>query len=665
MTLIRRWLWIVAISALAVAAVLACGPFFGIEVLPNRKETLLAAPAISFEKELAALVPAPNDKLPVVEGNNASGEPITRATVEAREQPVAALLPAVEQYAAGANSFHHGDPANARMHFQAILALPPEVRKSRELWAHFMLGRLAEQQGDDGGDNEAARQQFQATRSLARQGTADPLGLAVNSLGEEARVNWKAGQRAQAVELYAQQAAYGSRAALNSLVTIAGLIAKDDALLDKAIDDPLTRHLLFICLNQNNSGPFFMTPQANEGVDKPNTADRMAAAMERHHLTKVAGAGLLASAAYQMGRFDLAEKFSAWEDVPISSWVKAKLALRRGDRQGAMVAYENALKGHLGVQLNAEAGALRVSRGDYIQALDLFCRSSGDSGDPFADYWGDAAYLAERVLTLNELQSYVDNRAAVTAQKVSPRLRSLLARRLMRAGRRQDALRYFDDEAIRVAARQYIEALSTASSFWHSRSTRAEAWFTAALLARARGMELLGFERAPDYAMWDGQFVYTEYSDQTTPPQDHSFESADERKHVLATSPAKDVRFQYRLTAVDHAMAAADLLPHSSEAFAAVLCSSSTWVIDREPKRARQIYSRYLQEGAYVPWGQGFGHTCPSADFRSASNWGFRHGWATIKKHVRAHPIIAATPVACVALIAMAWLAWRRAPRTA
>ena len=71
MSLSRQWLLLrLGLSAaLGVAAVLACGPFFGIEALQARKEVLLAAPSVIFEKELAALVPAPKDKLPVVEFN--------------------------------------------------------------------------------------------------------------------------------------------------------------------------------------------------------------------------------------------------------------------------------------------------------------------------------------------------------------------------------------------------------------------------------------------------------------------------------------------------------------------------------------------------------------------------------------------------------------------
>ncbi len=649
MSRFNKCLWLALLAALGVAAVLACGPFFGIEVLPNRKETLLAAPAISFEQELTQLVPAPKDKLPVVEDNE-----ITRASVEAKEPADQRASPAAVQYTAAADSFHKGQLADAKAQFQSVLDLPPDARKPRELWAHFMLGRIAA----DASSNE----QFETTRALVRQGTPDPLGLAVASFGEQARIAWKAGAIAEAVNLYAQQAAYGSKIAQNSLVTIAGLILKDDALLDKAIDDPLTRRLLFICINQNNGPLFFVGMEAEDSPAYATCADRIAAALDRHHLSNIAGAGLLSSAAYHAGRFDLAEKFSASEDVPISNWVRAKLALRRGDTQAALVSYAKALQQPQKPSvLEAETGIVRISRGDYMQALDLFRAAASEASGFFPDYWGDAAYISERVLTIPEFQNYVDTRVPPDANKpVNTELRSILARRLMRATRHQEALRYFDSPAQRIAAQQYINALQKAQSFWHSPSARAEAWFTAAMLARADGMELLGFEREPDFKMWAGSF----YDDQTGNKPDTSYQTQDERTRVAASRAVHDVRFQYRLTAVDHAIASANLLPRSSQAFAAVLCEASVWVINRQPKQAAEIYQRYLRQGAYMPWAATFGRACPSPNFEAASSWKLGRRVKRLRKHAKAHPLLAGLLVAgSVLLLLLLLLLAKRKPR--
>ena len=684
-----------------VAVALACGPFFGIEALDDRKAVLLASPTISFERELSGLVPQPKDKLLVVESNGYGTEEVTSETVEAKEltPTIAARVKemrkqiggeaayaagegvpeGVRQYAAGAVSFRFRESDAARTHFQAVLTLAAPERKSREVWAHYMLGRATS-------DPAEAIAQFQATRSLVTHGAADPLGLAVASFGEEALRVMEQGDLPKAVALYAQQAAYGSQSGQNSLVTIAGRILKDKDLLDKAIQDPLTRRLLFICVNGNNGRTFFIGPNVDDDTTAADqsTVDRIAAALERAKLTRVEGAGLLAAAAYHQGRFDLADQLARFEDVPISAWVKAKLALRRGDRAAALGAFEKALKGFAAADdsdtnetlrvLRSETGVLKVSRGDYLQALDLFRRAAAGAGEyGFPDYWGDVAYLAERVLTIDELRGYVDkNVPPVTQAKPEEQpdrmqLRSLLARRMMRAGRFHDALRYFDDKETRAAAELYGKAVDTATGGWRFRWSRAEGWFGAATVARAKGMEVLGYERAPDYAMWDGNFEPYEVRDGATKHErlKDAFETEDERKRVAATRPEHTERYQYRMTAVDEAMNAADLLPEKSQAFAAVLCAASGWVIDRYPERAHEVYERYVRNGAHVPWAKGFGRTCPAPNFEIDSVYGVTRRAKRWERRVKGHPLYAGLGgVGLLAVpVVLGYLVWWRRRR--
>jgi tetratricopeptide (TPR) repeat protein len=654
--------------ALGVTVVFACGPFFGIEVLQNRREVLLAPPTVSFEAELKALVPAPTDKLPVAEINARGEDPPDPAAIDAKELPPAVLErvsamrsqnsgesayamghdlpPAIQLYTAGAVGFSHGDNAAAGPYFQKILELPEQERKSREVWAHFMLGRIALQESNQ---PEAAAQ-FETVRALVKKGAADPLGLAVASLGEQAGGAWKQGSLANAVELYARQASYGSQSGANSLVMLAGRILDDQNLLQQGVRDQTTRRLLFICLNANSGRIFFVEPDPSDGGAAK--VDRLVAALESQGLTHVEGAGLLASAAYAQGRFDVAQKLSALEDVSISFWVQAKLALRRGDSGTALTDYDKALKTFqpsMGdpASMMAEYGVVRVNRGDYVQALDLFNRATAKGWgfvpeyDGFTDYWGDAAYLAERVLTIDELRDYLSHQSPGRPYSEISRLRSVLARRLMRAGRRQEALRYFDDAKIRSKAEQYNSALNTANGWWHLPQTRAEGWFTAAKLARDSGMELLGFEKEPDYAIWNGEFEFNAGGNEGSKPGE------DERRRVAASKPERDVRFQYRLTAVDEAMKSADFLPARSQPFAAVLCEGTEWVIDREPERAKQVYQRYVHQGAHVAWGRTFGRSCPQPDFAEVSAWSAASRRVNrLARHARTHPAYAGLAIA-------------------
>jgi tetratricopeptide (TPR) repeat protein len=675
------------------AVVWACGPFFGIEALQDRKQTLLAPPTVSFERELRALVAKPKDQLPVVETeeknwqtqeaaefkpdvlervNKMRGQTTGPAAYELGD----GLAPAIRDYTAGAVCFRNGDKEGARAHFEAVVSMTDAgQRRSREVWAHFMLGRMAVQRADQ----EEATKQFQAVRAAVRGGMPDPLGLAVASYGEEARGAWQQGSVAQAVELYATQAAYGSDSGLNSLVTIAGLILKDYDLLDKGIQDDRTRRLLFICVNGNSSRAFFVGPDTGDGDDKTvpevkdSNVDKIEAALERHQLKKVAGAGLLAAAAYHDGRFDLAEKLSGLEDVPISAWVKAKLALRSGNRTAALSAYQKALEGFAAVdgaggtlrEIRAETGVLRVSRGDYAQALELFYGATDDSESwtGFQDYWGDVAYLAERVLTIDELKDYVDHHLTgetpSKGESARGRLRSILARRLMREGRRGAALRYFDDADIRGAAQKYASALDAANRAWWPGFMKARAWMTAAQIARKSGLEILGYERQPDWAMWDGNFD-AELGSKTPDP----FQSGDERKRLNASKPALNERYQYRLTAVDEAKKAADLLPVKSQAYAAVLCEASEWVINRQPEMAQEMYVRYVRNGAYVPWAKTFGETCPAADFGVGSVYGVSKRVERLRKKAQRHlvpvALVAVGGTAVLSAVAYFVIGWRR-----
>ena len=364
-----------------------------------------------------------------------------------------------------------------------------------------------------------------------------------------------------------------------------------------------------------------------------------------------------------------------------------------------MAAFEKALQGFEEIQgstpelfdVRANAGILKVTRGDYTQALDLFYANAikkwgteeeGYQWNAFADYWGDVAYLAERVLTIDELREYIDHHltaaTADAAEKTNDsgartRLKSILARRLMRAERRSEALRYFEDPKIRAAAQQYDKNLNETNSSWRPGFLKAQAWFRAAKIARENGMEILGFERDPDWAMWDG--LYEPYDEQSNDQQAAAkpvvetkdpFESDDERGREDSSESAYDSRYQYRMTAVDEAEKAADALPVKSQAYAAVLCTASSWVIDREPERAEKVYQRYVKNGAYVKWGSEFARTCPAPDFGVDSVHGISRRVRRVRQHVKAHPLGTALAGVggigmVVAAIYFGWVRTRRA----
>ena len=162
---------------------------------------------------------------------------------------------------------------------------------------------------------------------------------------------------------------------------------------------------------------------------------------------------------------------------------------------------------------------------------------------------------------------------------------------------------------------------------------RAEAWYEAGQIALYNGLEIMGFELGPDFALWNGHYFDKKSIQDPSPEQDEDLElmfgvsrehplrliSADEQARTKISRAVPYVRFHYRLLAAEHANRAADLLPESSQAFAATLCHGVNWVSWPRYRESQQaLYQRYVRHGAYVPWAARFGHHCLQPDFPAA-----------------------------------------------
>jgi len=689
---IRRVVFLALACALPITAALACGPDFPQDLLDDRKASLFDLPEGTFDFEASRLLPKPDDRLRVVEdspwedGSDAreKAEAIGLSADEAKKVQMmraapgasaaetmgAGLAPELLDYTLGAIAFKAGDMGAAAARFRSVLALSPVERPRRGLWAQYMLGRVLAA----GGDTEHAIAAFETLRERATSGLADPLGLAVASFGEQARIQWHHGNVVDAVKSYATQAAHGSRSGRASLLFVARSILAHPGLLDKALDDPLSQRLLAAYFYAR-SGEFAQDwPAAGTKVDPDAEASDAAdastthksstsvdiegflAAVQRHGLDHFDGADRLAAGAYRAGHYPLAAQLAAKSTSPLAAWVRAKLALRSGDQARALREYATAAKGfpadeawgdemegiddyvqHPLCRVETERGVLALGRDEYLDAMSRLYAGA-------AEYWPDAAYVAERVLTVDELKGFVDRnvRAAPkkaanangdTPQSTPPeQLRNLLARRLMRVGRREEALAYFDDPALRKKAEALIAAHRDDRAW--SPSARAQALYAQARITRTDGMELFGTELAPDNAEWGGSY----------PPQDlpstkgKDFVGNGEAARVASSAAQPDARFHYRYVAADLAHQAAALLPPRSQAYAAVMCEATGWMLDTDLKRASGLYREYLHQGAHVAWGKDFGRTCPQPDFRSAKwlpwkqhywqarHW-LKHGW--------------------------------------
>jgi hypothetical protein len=640
--------------------------------------------------------------------------------------------------------------SRAKAYFAAVLALPPEQAKLRSAWAAYMLGTLhgyralnADLDADQlKQEREAASKFFELARTRAMAGASDTQGLAIASYGEQARLHLYNGTKycswgdlyngndcadgiapadlKQAIALYAQQAANSSDIGVQSLRVIASWALKDRKRVDALVDDPLAQRLLVIYAlarvgdiredspDSADEYPALDAAVGAKGVKVNPVLTTLIEALDAHGLAHVEAADRLAALAYRTGRYDLAARMADKQTTPLASWVRAKLALQKGDLAAASAAYADAVKG-FPVQatdmgsveasnvsmVRGERGVLAVARGEYIEALGylhdtaLGHAASGIEGyDGDRDYEGDAIYLAERVLTVDELKSFVDGHASdktsssttdASGASLNASLRQALARRLMREGRYDEAMPYFpatkapaldaktmpstDTNAqTRKAAEDFAAAMKHAEGAWR-RTDRARYLFAAAQIARDQGESILGYDE------WRNEMFNLRMSDTGN---DQTYWGSDEAKRLHASGGMRIPNEQYAYIATDLAWRAADALPPRSQAFAATLCTASGWMIyanhyvygaekDRA-ERIQKIYRRYVKEGPHVDWAEDFGRQCEAPDFDAAELMVRAQYMAQAKHWIRV-----SLPYLAGAVVLMgAWVivAWRRRRRT-
>jgi len=649
---------------LPLGSALACGPDFPMRLLDNRDQSLSALPEGSFRFEVSRLGQAIAGLKNATAATNSPGDGYGDApsytdqrdkaeqaglTVEQQalvkqlrtltdahevETQGASLPVDLRLYLAGAVAFSAGDHPLAAEYFQKVLALPADQRPLRSTWAAYSLGRALYEMSAEAGAGPGllaqSQKAFEQTRQLSVDGFSDPLELGIASLGEEARVVRTAGDWNRAIELYATQTIHGSPVGYASLRQLMGeLTALPDDQLAVLLQGKTVQQLVTASLISHAGWSF---------GEKSSGEKKLIQMLQASTRGSLDNADRLAAMNYQQGDYASAKAFVDHAgDGGLAWWIRAKLALREGDKTAAAAAYAKAAQafpqseawGEARIpewdyndvvvkpncRVEGESAILALQRGDYLQAFDQLYRSQGV-------YWLDAATVAERVLTVDELKHYVDTQVpavpSLTQQErdnyvplpVAARLRDLLGRRLLREERYDEAPAYFDNAELQAKATWYGQLRKDAESKWWP-TTRAFSYYYAATLARYDGMALLGYEMSPDYATFDGN-----YSLEAPELKVGPLLAEGEIKRQQATVAQPDERFHYRYVATALASKAADHLPRSSQAFASVLCKASNWGTSLEEQSA--FYQRYVEQGPYVVWAGDFGHQCRDPDFQNA-----------------------------------------------
>jgi len=538
-------------------------------------------------------------------------------------------------YFRGAIAFHAQDDDKARAAWLALLKLPEAQRRYRSIWAEFMLGKL---DVDDHPDR--AVQRFRRVRSLADRGWVDSLGLAASSLGWEARSHLHLNHRPRALELYLDQLQTGEVTSAYTSIrwTLQEIIENHREDLEACARSERIRAVMTAYLASRQRSPWDSAPPDDLAFLKV-WADAVAA-------VEAKGDPLfesLALAVYQRGLYDLSERLlrQAPADGILAAWLRSKLMFRKGHieeatallarvvadfpsvedledpvmqdtpvRQSASspnpLVYRTALS--MGSTLpHGELGLLLLHREEFVQSMDILLR---------AGFWMDAAYVAERVLTVDELKIYVDRHWPPKTPSSQPKaefppsawglgvsddglryhVRYLLARRLARLHRPQEALDYYPS-AWQSHHRSLMRHLETGRNRSKSNIERARALWEAARMTRYQGMELIGTELAPDWTIHDGNY---EVGVTLENRQSREFNAVlpPSNAESLRSNASRSIpfnRYHYRFLAADLAWEALQLMPDNANETARVFCEAGGWLKHRDPGTADKFYKALVK----------------------------------------------------------------------
>ena len=505
-----------------------------------------------------------------------------------------------------------------------------------------MLAKYYEHLTNDFSDSEAMKH-FERVRALAKHGFADSAGLATASIGSEAKIYLHRKIFERAIELYLEQLAAGDDTALDSLrCSAARAVAETNstpAQLKTLARNPHTRRVITAYLISRH--PYSDPHQAETSPDAKQFFDATTAwlkAVESAKVKDVECASQLALAAYQANKMEIAQSWiNRARTEPVAQWLQAKLFMRAGKISEAAKVLAK-LSGKLpqdfpdtnapssfaqslfvdieptwhepiaiGRQAFGELGVLYLARREYAEALDALLRSG---------YWMDASYVAERVLTTEELKNYVNRNwpASSAGEKdleirsgdypserpFHPReqIRHLLARRLARETGGDVARNYFPtnySEAYGI----FLAELRAGRDETLRTEIRAKNLFAAAVMARTNGMEFFGTELEPDWVIAGGNFElgFSYWQDRATNSYQAKINLADPNEIERASSRHVDPekRFHYRYPAAELAWEAAKLMPDNSAETARMLCTGGTWLKNTDPQAADKFYKSLVR----------------------------------------------------------------------
>ena len=398
----------------------------------------------------------------------------------------------------------HAAPKKLPSSWNTLLSLPLKERRFRTSWTLYSAGNMFLKS-----NWPTAGKFYDKLRKYVRDGGNDSLGVARASYrthyvyyGTDYPVEWlRAVLRDVSAGGSSELAMQHLRSYFKNKYPKLSLAQKQDIFNDAAAREPA---ILLISFLRNYNLP-----------------EREVAMLKDH---KLACAEHLAWIAFKSGKEIECRKFLdiTPKDSLIRLWLLAKFARREGKfavasdllcrwlriyekKQEESRLYFNNCSTDKKFNLTfarvvkGELGYTMTLNQDFSEALYTFMQ---------ADSWTDAACIAEQYMNNTQLMQFCSNHCpADSPNKLAGKLRHLLARKLLREYKFDDALKWFSG-ADAKSARDYVRLYRLGNDIGKSRNERAIALYNLGKLTRLSGAYILATELAPDYFITGCSFPY-------------------------------------------------------------------------------------------------------------------------------------------------------------
>ena len=517
------------------------------------------------------------------------------------------ISPQLFEYELGAIKYVEKKYDEAKKHFENALNMPETVRKME---AAFMVMRSLQKKNPK---SEEVLIAYKNVEKLFDEGCPDPQNLAFESDGYLAMWHLARAEYFEALQIYFDRYAIINLSDLKNREYTGIVWGESEESLMIAL-----KKCVKVNLEKMASNPVFAELATSYLVSGRNPYDKSdlillwVEILEKKGLSFKPFGGKIAFALYNAGEYEKAEKVLslADENEPLSRWVKSKFLIRNEDYKAAAQIISDLIKNYsdgslakfkedefffwgflpngfclrsndgkfnserhlvlgnienkapMRSRLIAEYGLLKFNLQDKIGAMECFFN---------ADYYLDAAYICEKVLTLGELKSYADANIEDKSPKANF-VRAILTLRILKEENSlENARKYFSGDKKYV---EFMETFADAMKIANDKSKPAE-------IRAVANWEIftLYCEGAAE--------MFLEFYDSGSP----------EYRYETRAAP------KYLYTAFDHALKAADLMPDKS--LAARMYVSSHWKL-KNPEYIQIAYKnlckrcRGTKEGEYA-----------------------------------------------------------------